>query len=167
MTFARSLLIPTAAILALSLAACAPEPMLGNNDKHSESEQQSESSWGESSDQDYVPTTELPESFPLDLFVLPDDLRITDAGERGPDQWFLVVLVDGDQAADALWKQIIENNGLTSHDEIETSEGGLSATLLSAGLTVQALTIPQSDGSVQLNYDLTLLALPAEARAEG
>lgn len=165
-----------AACLAFSLAACAPEdtevaPTIpqdaagapGADGKTSETGKTGETSnteteWGGQGVDDYVPTTELPESFPTDRFTLPDDAHVLDAGERAVGQWFVVLHVESGEAADALWASLIEANSMTVSDEIETSEGGWAATLQSASLSVQALTIPQSDGSVQLNYDIARVA---------
>lgn len=54
-----------------------------------------------------------------------------------------------------IWDAIVQQNMFSVSDEATTSDGGVSATLTSESLEVQALTITDADGSVLLSYDLT------------
>lgn len=143
------------ALLAISLAACAPEPgtEAGSTDKDSQTINP-ETSWGDGAVPDEGVQTELPESFPSDAFALPEGAVIENTGERGTGQWFLVLRADDEAEAERLWDAVIAQNGFTLEDSGEAVEGGRFGTLRSVSLTVQALTIPQQDGSVQLSYDL-------------
>lgn len=146
------------ALLAVSLAACAPEPTtVGQGGKDADPEQPNESSWAQPNDGVDVEQrqTELPESFPRDGFPLPEGAVIYDTGERGDGVWFLVLLAEDETAAATLWDGVIQLGGFQLFDEAETSEGSRTGTLTSTALRVTALTIPQTDGSVQLSYDLT------------
>lgn len=149
-------------MLTVSLSACAPEPentdaaLPGTGGKGIEN-QSNESSWGESSRDQYQYTTELPASFPTDLFKLPEQIQIVDTGERpeNANQWFLVLKVSDQATADTLWSQIVADNGFTVKDEVTTTEGGKAAVFENAAMSVNALTLPQKDGSVDLSFDLT------------
>ena len=145
-----------AAALVLGVAACAPEPgeAAGTIDKETQTTSP-ETEWGGQDQPEEQLQTTLPESFPNDVFVMPEGITIYNAGERGTDQWFLVLRAADEAAAAAIWDSVVTTNGFTVSDEIETTEGGVSATLNSVTLTVQALTIPQKDGSVLVNYDLS------------
>ena len=144
------------AALVLGVTACAPEPgeAAGSIDKETQTTSP-ETEWGGQDQPEEELQTTLPESFPTDVFVLPEGITIYNAGERGTGQWFLVLRAADAAAASALWDSIVSANGFTVSDEVETTEGGVSATLNSVTLTVQALTIPQKDGSVLVNYDLS------------
>jgi hypothetical protein len=155
-SFSRSVLgAALATTLVFALAACAPEPgeAAGSIDKEKQTTSP-ETKWGGQEQPEEVLHTTLPESFPSDAFVLPDGVTIYNAGERGSDQWFLVLRAADAAAATSLWGAIVTGNSFAVSDEVETTEGGTAATLNSAILTVQALTIPQEDGSVLVNYDL-------------
>lgn len=141
--------------LLFGAAACAPEPgdAAGLTDKDTETINP-ETEWGGRDVTGEELTTELPPSFPNDIFTLPEGVTIYNAGERGEGQWFVVLIADGNDAAKLLWDDIIATNAFEVIDEVETSEGGVSATLANASLNVQALTIPQADGTVQMSYNL-------------
>ena len=144
------------AALVLGVTACAPEPgeAAGSIDKETQTTSP-ETEWGGQDQPEEELQTTLPESFPTDVFVLPEGITIYNTGERGTGQWFLVLRAADAAAATTLWDSIVSANGFTVSDEVETTEGGVSATLNSVTLTVQALTIPQKDGSVLVNYDLS------------
>lgn len=65
---------------------------------------------------------------------------------------------DSAAAAQTQWDAIISESSFEVVDPVETTEGGISATLRSVMLTVQAVTIPQDDGSVLLSYDIQRFA---------
>lgn len=160
------LLIPA---LVLGLAACAPEPGEGGDPTSpgvdsghpvdgggkGEGDDGGESG-GETSPQDdpALKQQKLPADFPRDGFALPEHAVIDDVGSREPGSWYLVLRAEDSAQADDWWTQITRSSGFSVRDEDQTDDGGRSATLLSDALTVQALTIPQSDGSVLLSYDL-------------
>ncbi len=146
----------TAAALVLGVASCAPEPgeAAGSIDKETQTTSP-ETEWGGQDQPEEDLQTTLPASFPTDVFVMPEGVTIYNAGERGTDQWFLVLRAADAAAATSLWESIVTTNGFTVTDEVETTEGGVSAMLNSVTLTVQALTIPQKDGTVLVNYDLS------------
>lgn len=140
-----------------AVAGCAPEPVSGAGGKNATAHP-SESSWGQPTD-DLDPEareTELPESFPIEAFEIPDDATVWSAGERaGAEQvWFLVLIAADRDEAERLWQQLIDTNAFAVSDMQETSEGGQSAQLTRESLSVTALTVPQTDGSVLLNYDI-------------
>lgn len=144
-----------AALLALTVAGCAPEPgdAAGSIDKETQTTSP-ETKWGGQDLPEEDLQTTLPESFPSDAFVIPEGAKIYNTGERGTGQWFVVLQAVDATAATTLWDAIVSGSGFAIADEIETTEGGVSAVLSNATLSVQALTIPQEDGSVLLNYDL-------------
>jgi hypothetical protein len=148
-----------AAALMFGLVACAPEPgeAAGSIDKEKQTTSP-ETEWGGQDQPEEVLQTTLPESFPVDMFVAPAGSEVYNTGERGADQWFLVLRAADAVAATTTWDAIVATNGFVITDQVETTEGGVSATLSTATLTVQALTIPQNDGSVLLNYDLQRMA---------
>lgn len=148
-----------AAMIVLGTSACAPEPgeAAGSIDKETQTTSP-ETEWGGQDQPEEELQTTLPESFPTDVFVLPEGITIYNAGERGTGQWFLVLRAADSAAATALWDSIVTTNSFAVSDEVETTEGGISATLNSAALNVQALTIPQEDGSVLVNYELVRMA---------
>lgn len=151
------------ALLMVTLTACAPEPIAGSPDKTGETPN-AETEWGGAGTDEYQPTTELPDSFPSELFALPSGAHVVDTGERGDQQWFVVLQAESPQAADEIWNEIIERNQLTVSGEDETSEGGRVATLSNISISVEALTIPKAEGAVQLNYELVSIA--SEKKAE-
>ncbi len=168
-----------APLLAVSLGACTPaggagaghpgQPS-GENGGSSPTETQTpptpddgktpeqgsgEGSWGGSGqDDDPAKNIQLPRGFPNEDFVLPKGATIDDTGEREPGNWFVVLRAADAAQAELWWKRIIRKNGFTATSSERTDDGGRSATLRSAALTVDALTIVQDDGSVLLNYDL-------------
>lgn len=148
----------SAAVVAVG---CAPEPgtIAGQADKGS-SQPNGESSWGTPTE-DFdaeAKTTELPASFPTDLFPLPASAVIDNVGERGEGTWFVVLRASDQAAADALWQEIVTLGGFTAGVTSETTEGGIAAELTSAALVVTAVTIPQGDGTVLVSYDLSRTA---------
>lgn len=148
-----TLLLATA--LACSAAACAPEPgeEAGSIDKETQTISP-ETEWG-GIDQSYEEMqTTLPQSFPSAEFVIPSDAVIKDTGEKGPDTWFLVLEASSSEQGQAQWDAVVSASSFVVEDPVDTSEGGTAATLNSASLTVQAITIPQTDGTVLLSYDI-------------
>lgn len=144
-----------AAVLALGLAGCAPEmgDVAGSTEKDSQTiNPESEASEREVTEYDF--NTELPESFPSDEFAIPETAVIEDVGESGTDQWYLVLRAPDSEAEEAIWNEIIESNGFGVTDEGEAAEGGRLATLNGVSITTQVLTIPQSDGSVQMSFEI-------------
>lgn len=148
----------TSLVLTLGLASCAPEPIeVAGTDKDSQIiNPESEANEREVSEYEY--TTELPSSFPSEEFVIPDTATIEDAGERGPDQWFLVLRAPDAELADSLWNEIVAGNSFVVAEESATVEGGRNAVFTGVTLTAQVLTIPQTDGSVQFSFDLQRFA---------
>lgn len=152
-----ALICLTATTLALSysLVACAPEP--GNEAGAIDKDTQTvspETSWGDQVEPEEDLVTTLPDSFPTASFLLPQGAEIFNAGTRSENQWF-VVLHAADQAqADLIWASVISQNSFAVSDEVATTEGGQAANLTSQKLQVAAMTIPQSNGSVLLSYDL-------------
>jgi len=165
-----------APVLAVGLSSCAPETdepgpstpsgttaipgspdyAAGQGGKDAK-EPKSESSWAQPNGNLDAEkrTTELPASFPKDEFPLPADAVIADAGERGPNVWFVILTAPGNAEADALWDQVVQTGHFAVSDDAATPEGGRAAQLTSTKLRVTAVTIPQSDGTVQLSYDLS------------
>ena len=153
--FVRGAVLPIAALmLVFGTAACAPEPVAGSVDKEAETTSP-ETEWATDDTAGTERTATLPESFPSEFFKLPTDATIYNAGERNSEQWFVVLKTTDTATGDALWSSIIELNAFAVADETETSEGGVAATLSQGPLTVQAMTIPNADGSVLLSYDVS------------
>lgn len=96
----------------------------------------------------------LPASFPTTQFVVPAGATIDDAGERSASAWFVVLRAPNRAGADALWQSVISQSGFTVSASDESGDGGISAHLDGGGLSVEALLIPNADGSVLLSYDL-------------
>ncbi|WP_156322532.1 hypothetical protein [Leucobacter musarum] len=96
----------------------------------------------------------LPASFPSTQFVVPAGATVDDAGERSASAWFVVLRAPDRADADALWQSVISHSGFTVSASEESGDGGISAHLDGAGLSVDALLIPNDDGSVLLSYDL-------------
>ena len=114
-----------------------------------------EGSWGEAGEpSDAGKVTTLPESFPKDRFALPVGAQISDAGERSPTQWFVVLSAPDRAAADAEWERVIADNGFTVDETDASGDGGVTAHLTGPTLSVDALLIPDADGSVLLSYDI-------------
>lgn len=157
----RALAASAAAVLALGLVSCAPEPgeeTVATSPEagvtNPEETVNPETEWGGRDAVEDTPVTELPESFPTDDFLIPEGTIILNAGERSTAQWFVVLQSADDAAATQLWNEIVTQNGFEASEEGETAEGGRFATLTSSALTIQAFTFPQEDGSVELNYDI-------------
>lgn len=152
---ARLLTGAVAVTLVFGVAACAPEPgtEAGRTDKDTQTVNP-ETSWGDQSTPDEEAQTELPKSFPGEQFIVPDEAVIENTGERGTGQWFLVLRASDGDEAQLWWNEIIDRSGFEVSEEAETPEGGMAAALELAGLSVQGVTIPQADGTVQLSYDL-------------
>lgn len=144
-----------AATLVLSAVGCAPEPgdAAGQTDKDSQTINP-ETEWGGGTVIEEELVTDLPASFPSEQFALPDAAVIYNAGERGTDQWFVVFTANSADEADLLWNEIIEVNELQVSNEEQAVEGGTHATLMNSALEVDALTIPQEDGTVQMSYSI-------------
>lgn len=100
-------------------------------------------------------TTALPASFPSDRFAVPAGAAVDDTGERSTTEWFLVLRAANQSDADQLWQSVISGSGFTATEITAGADGSQTATLTRAGLAAVAVTIPQSDGSVLLSYDLT------------
>lgn len=151
----RAVLVPIAAMLVVfGTAACAPEAVAGSVDKEAETTSP-ETKWGSDDTAGTELTATLPESFPSDVFKLPTEATIYNAGERNSEQWFVVLKTADTATGEALWSSIIELNAFAVADETDTSEGGVAATLTQGPLTVQAMSIPNADGSVLLSYDVS------------
>lgn len=149
-----------AAALLLPLASCAAEPDdtgagATRTEGASDAKGGEGGSWTQQDDgaasEKHV---ELPESFP-EAFAVPEGAVVDDTGARSGTEWFLVLRAADAAAADALWEDVIAEGGFTVSDEDETAEGGRIASLRNAALSVEALTLPQEDGSVLLSYDLS------------
>lgn len=151
----RKAIAPLAALLLVfGATACAPEPVAGTVNKDGETTSP-ETKWEVDENAGTELTQTLPDSFPNELFALPSDATIYNAGERNSDQWFLVLKAADTTAAQSLWTSIIELNTFGVSDEVETTEGGTAATLAQGPLTIQAMTLPNKDGSVLLSYDIS------------
>lgn len=147
-----------ALLIALSLTACAPEPeeaeFHGKNPIES-----GEAEYPEPPPEAFDKNIELPESFPA-AFPLPEGLVIDDTGEAEPGRWFIVFTAADQASADASWQSVIEAGGFTVSDSVETTEGGVSATLSSSELAVIGTTIPNTeDGTVLLSYDISAITV--------
>lgn len=144
-----------AGLLAGPLSACAPEPddVAGSPEK---GQNPDEKSWSEPETpfDPSVKSTDIPDDFPAE-FPIPDDATVDDAGARSETEWFVVFRAADPEAADALWDAIVADGSFIVDDDAPTDDGGRTATLTGAGLSVFALTIPQEDGSVLLSYDLS------------
>lgn len=151
----RSLLAAAAVpALVLGLASCAPEPIAGAPEKGADSSS-TDGDWSETNDPNDpdLKSVELPEGFPSDEFALPEGAVVDDAGERG-GAWFVVLRAADEAQAETWWDEIVASNGFFVRDEEDLPDGGRAATLAAGTLAVQAVTVPQSDGSVLLSYDI-------------
>jgi len=153
---ARLTAVATAGLLAIGLAACAPEPMAGEHVKGQDPAEE-DRSWSQIDDQDdpSLKSPELPDGFPSDLFVLPDGAVIDDAGTRGDRVWFVVLKAPDELTGESWWNEIIDDNGFVIRDQEAGDDGSVSLTLASNELTVSALSIPGAGGTVLLSYDIT------------
>ena len=154
---------PIAGVIALGLliaplTGCAPEPGTVSPDGSdlTEKVEPEGGSWAEENpDEVYAKDTQLPEGFPAG-FVLPEGSVIDDAGSRGYGSWYVVLRAADAEAAETLWDAIVSEGGFTVSDDAATGDGGRSATLTTAAMTVQAVTMPAEDGDgTLLSYDLT------------
>lgn len=150
-------------LLVAPLAACAPEPGAAQSQQEkttdpSKKQEPEGGSWPEKNpDEVYEKHTEIPADFPAE-FVVPQGADIDDAGARGGGVWYLVLRATDAADADALWNDVIAEGSFTASDELTTAEGGRAATLTGATLRITAMTLPQSDGSVLVSYDITRTA---------
>lgn len=144
-------------LLVLPLAACAPEPGEGTQSDPVPTEKQEPEggSWPEENpDEVFEKQQDIPEDFP-ESFVIPDGAVVDDVGSRGYGTWYLVLRATDQAAADELWDEVIAAGAFEVSDEAETVEGGVSATLSTGALSVTAMTLPDSDDTVLLSYDIT------------
>lgn len=141
--------------LVCALTGCAPEPgeVAGNTGK-GEEVINPETEWGGHTVIEETPVTVLPDSFPSDRFALPTGAVIQNTGESSESSWFVVLVAEDRAAADALWQEMIDANGLLAVEESENEVGGNVATFEATGLEVFAMMIPAADGPVQLSYEL-------------
>ena len=143
-------------VLIFGLVACAPEP--GNEAgaiNKAEETVSPETQWDQANEDAEKRTASLPETFPTDDFALPVGATIFDAGERGPDSWYLVLSAADAAAAQTVWSEVISLNGFKVSDEATAVDDGITATLTGLTLSTAAVTQPLQDGSVLLNYDIT------------
>ena len=158
---ARALVGLSAAILAMSVAGCAPEPaqIAGQPEKGAENTDTG-SSWSQpTGDIDAeAKTTELPETFPREQFPIPTQAVIDDAGARSDSAWFVVLRAADTTEAAVFWSEIVALGGFAESDTSETPEGGRAGVLTSANLSVVAVTIPQDDGAVLMSFDVSAAA---------
>lgn len=150
------------------LAGCAPEPgdgpAPGAGAENEKGSTEAPDSWPEQATEEQTKkNVELPESFPKEQFPIPAGAAIDDTGERAAGQWFLVLRADSPEAAATLWDQVVSGGGFEVVDPAETGDGGRTATLAKQGVEVSALTLPQSDGSILLSYDIVAAAGSAGA----
>lgn len=157
----RGLALAAALLLALPLAACAPEPGTSPSEAPNGSDthggntlEEGESGHPEPPAEATKKNTELPASFPKAEFALPDGAAIDDTGERGPDQWFVVLRADSEKRADALSEQVNSLNGLQSEGVDEAS--GLTV-LTKPGLRVELLSLAEGSSTL-LSYELSRTA---------
>lgn len=161
--YIRRLLVTATVVpmIAFGLVSCAPEPNAGIPDEvagapEKGAEDDNQTGWGETSDptDPGLKSHELPEGFPADVFVLPEGAVIDDAGDRG-GVWFVVLRAADAEQADQWWTEIVQASGMSVNDEHENENGEFSAALLAPTIAVNALRVPQADGSVLLSYDIT------------
>lgn len=140
------------------VTACAPEPEDVPDEIAGEpSKGASENLRSESLPEDVsAKNTEIPDSFPTDAIQIPEDAVIDDVGERDESNWYLVLRAPDAAQADVLWDTFIEENSLAPSEEMETGEGGRSATLVTSSYVISALTLPDADGTILLSYDIAL-----------
>lgn len=175
-TAARGAVVAATLVGALALSGCAAEPGStpgdgsggatgsepgdgsgggGSSPGEKGSGGSGESSW---STPERPPTeirhTEPPPSFPSAAFPIPASATIVDVGERGAGHWYLVLRAPSPEDAARLWDEVRSSGGFVASDETTTTEGGISAVFSGASITVQAVTQPEGDGSVLLNFDL-------------
>ncbi|GAB2553102.1 hypothetical protein [Leucobacter ruminantium] len=152
----RGLALAATLLLALPLAACAPEPdtseaPTGSDTHGGNTLEEGESGHPEPPAEATKKNTELPASFPKEEFALPDGAVIDDTGERGPDQWFVVLRADSEKRADALSEQVSSLNHLQSEGVDEAS--GLTV-LTKPGLRVELLSLAEGSSTL-LSYELS------------
>ncbi|MFV0435134.1 MAG: hypothetical protein ACK5LO_14320 [Leucobacter sp.] len=148
-----------AALLVFGLVSCAPEPeeIAGANGKSSATEKGSETASDspepEVPDDTFEKRTDLPASFPSEFFPIPEDAVIDDTGQR-EDSWFVVISAPDQTTADTYWNRIIADGHFAVADLSESDIGDRTATLTSPDLEVAAVMMPQTDGTILLNYDI-------------
>ena len=161
----------SAAVLALGLlvaplAGCAPEPGAsgsegpeGPGSAPTEKQEPEGGSWpAENPDEVYDKHQEIPEDFP-EAFVIPEGAEIDNVGTRGHGTWYLVLRAADEDEAAVLWDEVVAAGSFVQSDGMETTEGGIAATLSSGELTVDAMTLPEADGTVLVSYDITSAVL--------
>lgn len=149
-------------LCAATLVSCAPEPgdIAGTPSKEelAEGKGGSEGSWSETNpDGVGEKQTEIPASFPADRFVIPEGAVIDDIGERSAQGWFVVLRSESGDDGALLWTQVITAGGFEATDVTAGESGETFATLTSDTLAVDALMIPQGDGTVLLSYEIAAL----------
>lgn len=153
----RALAVVAAGTIAFGvLTGCAPEPEIPTPDEIT-TQTDEETKWPEL-DKEPEKVTVLPADFP-DAFPVPEGVEIYDVGSRDDGSWYLVLRAPTAAEADALWQQIIAAGNFEAADAVETVEGGTSATLTSEKANVAAMSLPQEDGSVLMNYDISVFTL--------
>lgn len=153
----RVLATVAAGAIALSaLTACAPEPEIAAPDDLT-TQTEEETAWPDL-EQETPKVTELPADFP-EAFPVPADAEIYDAGSRDAATWFVVLKAADVQSAEALWSQVIADGNFEVTEAAETVEGGTSAILTSDKASVSAMTLPREDGTVLMNYDISVFTL--------
>ena len=154
----------SAAVLALGLlvaplAGCAPEPgaysPAGPGSAPAEKQEPEGGSWpAENPDEVYEKHREIPEDFP-EAFVIPENAEDDDVGTRGYGTWYLILRAADESEAAVLWNEIVAAGSFVQSDDLETAEGGIAATLSSGELMVNAMTLPENDGTVLVSFDIT------------
>lgn len=99
--------------------------------------------------------SELPESFPTDVFPLPAGITIYDAGERSSSAWFAVLECRDFAEADELLRLIVAGAGLSITEELIDADGALSASARAAHAEIDALSL-RVDGKTLLSLELQL-----------
>ncbi|MBC9926703.1 MULTISPECIES: hypothetical protein [unclassified Leucobacter] len=138
----RSAALLSAVVLALGLSACAPEPDAMPTGK-SNPEATTEPSWPEADAEETDKNRMLPVTFPGAFVPLPANPDVDNAGERGEGSWFVVLRADSLDAASAMLDQIATDGAFTVTEDIETGDGGRSATLTVDDYVVHALTLTE------------------------
>ncbi|MBC9954518.1 hypothetical protein ICM05_07655 [Leucobacter sp. cx-42] len=153
----RAIAVVAAGAIAFgALTGCAPEPEIDAPDDLT-TQIEDETKWPEL-DKETEKVTVLPADFP-ETFPVPESAKIYDVGSRNAGTWFLVLVAQNAAEAETLWQQVITDGSFEVADAAETTEGGTSATLTSDDASVDAMTLPQEDGTVLMNYDITVFSL--------
>ena len=138
----RAVALLSTAAIALALSACAPEPDAMPEGKPNP-EATAEPSWPEADAEDTDKNQMIPTTFPGAFVPLPAEPDVDNAGDRGEGAWFVVLRADSLEAASAMLDQIASDGAFTVTDDIETGDGGRSATLTVDGYVVHALTLTE------------------------